>query len=128
MVEDRVYSMAEPLIRLQQLVKDYGRQRALNGVTLDIHGGITGLLKVGALGDAFDVPLSAHTAPSVHAHVCCAIPRLRNLEYFHDHARIEQMLFDGALQPLNGTLTPDRSRPGLGITFRRQDAERFVVT
>lgn len=91
-------------------------------------GGITGLLKVGALGDAFDVPLSAHTAPSVHAHVCCAIPRLRNLEYFHDHARIEQMLFDGALQPSNGTLTPDRSRPGLGITFRRQDAERFVVT
>jgi L-alanine-DL-glutamate epimerase-like enolase superfamily enzyme len=91
-------------------------------------GGITGLLKVGALGDAFDVPLSAHTAPSVHAHVCCAIPRLRNLEYFHDHARIEQMLFDGVLQPSNGTLTPDRSRPGLGLTFRRSDAERFVIT
>jgi hypothetical protein len=38
------------------------------------------------------------------------------------------MLFDGVLQPSNGTLTPDRSRPGLGLTFRRSDAERFVIT
>ena len=30
---------------------------------------------------------------------CCAIGPLRHLEYFHDHARIEQMLFDGALSP-----------------------------
>jgi hypothetical protein len=37
------------------------------------------------------------------------------------------MLFDGALQPVDGTLRPDRARPGLGIQFKRADAARFAV-
>jgi L-alanine-DL-glutamate epimerase-like enolase superfamily enzyme len=90
-------------------------------------GGITGFLKAGALCDAFQRPLSAHTAPSVHAHVCCAVPRVRNLEYFYDHVRIEQMLFDGVLAPTNGALCPDRSRAGLGIEFKVRDASRFAA-
>jgi hypothetical protein len=51
---------------------------------------------------------------------------VRNLEYFHDHVRIEQMLFDGALRPIDGALAPDRSRPGLGIALRREEAARFA--
>jgi L-alanine-DL-glutamate epimerase-like enolase superfamily enzyme len=47
-------------------------------------GGITGFLAAAALCDASQIPLSAHTAPSVHVHACCAAPRFRNLEYFHD--------------------------------------------
>ena len=43
-MDDRIYSTAEPLIRLNHLVKDYGHHRALNGVSLDINRGITGLL------------------------------------------------------------------------------------
>jgi ABC-2 type transport system ATP-binding protein len=43
-LENRVYSSTEPLIRLHHLVKDYGQQRALNGVSLEINRGITGLL------------------------------------------------------------------------------------
>jgi ABC-2 type transport system ATP-binding protein len=43
-LEDRIDNSAEPLIRLNNLVKDYGHHRALNGVSLDIHRGITGLL------------------------------------------------------------------------------------
>jgi L-alanine-DL-glutamate epimerase-like enolase superfamily enzyme len=89
--------------------------------------GITGFLRAGALCDAFCLPLSAHTAPSVHVHPCCAVARVRNLEYFHDHVRIEHMLFDGALDPSNGELHPDRSRPGLGIELKSQDAQRFAV-
>jgi len=89
--------------------------------------GITGFLRAGALCDAFCQPLSAHTAPSVHVHPCCAVSRVRHLEYFYDHARIEHMLFDGALEPVRGELRPDRSRPGLGIEFKRQDAQRFAV-
>ena len=89
--------------------------------------GITGFLRAGAISDAFCLPLSAHTAPSVHAHLCCAVSRVRNLEYFHDHARIERMLFDGALEPVRGELRPDRSRPGLGIELKRRDADRFAV-
>jgi len=67
------------------------------------------------------------TAPSIHAHPCCALGPAVHVEYFHDHARIERMLFDGALEPQNGKLFPDRSRPGLGLEFKRADAERWRV-
>ncbi len=88
-------------------------------------GGISGFIDAGTLCDAWGLPLSAHTAPSVHAHVCCAVGRLRHLEYFHDHVRIERMLFDGVPEPIKGHLCPDLTRPGLGLTFRASDAARY---
>lgn len=90
-------------------------------------GGITGLLAVAALCQAHQVELSAHCAPQLHAHACCAVGPLRHLEYFHDHARIEQMLFDGALDPVDGALRPDAARPGLGIELKTADAEAFAA-
>jgi len=39
---------------------------------------------------------------------------MRHVEYFHDHQRIERALFDGALDPDGGTLTPDPDQPGRG--------------
>jgi L-alanine-DL-glutamate epimerase-like enolase superfamily enzyme len=90
-------------------------------------GGITGLLAVAALCQAHQLPLSAHCAPQLHAHACCAIGRLAHLEYFHDHARIEGLLFDGALEPRDGALGPDLERPGLGIELKTADAERFAA-
>jgi L-alanine-DL-glutamate epimerase-like enolase superfamily enzyme len=89
--------------------------------------GITGFLQAAALADGFQVPLSAHCAPSLHLHAACAVRRLEALEYFHDHVRIEDMLFDGARQPVDGMLEPDWSRPGLGLTFKRKEAERYAV-
>jgi len=89
--------------------------------------GITELLRVGALCAAHAVPLSAHTAPSIHAHVGCAVAPLVHIEYFHDHVRIEQMLFDGVLTPEDGSLVPDISRPGLGLELRRADAEAHAI-
>ena len=90
-------------------------------------GGPTGFLRAAALCDAAGLPLSSHTAPSIHAHLCCAASRARDLEYFHDHVRIERLFFDGVLVPIGGALRPDRSRPGLGIEFKQRDAERFSV-
>jgi L-alanine-DL-glutamate epimerase-like enolase superfamily enzyme len=90
-------------------------------------GGITGFLAVAALCNARGVPLSAHTAPALHAHVCCAAPRVAHVEYFHDHVRIEHLLFDGVPRPVAGTLTPDLSRPGMGLDFKRADAARYTV-
>jgi L-alanine-DL-glutamate epimerase-like enolase superfamily enzyme len=90
-------------------------------------GGFTGFLRAAALADAHMVPLSAHTAPALHLHVCCAAPRLRHIEWFHDHARIEHMLFDGAPVPDRGVIRPDLSQAGHGLTFRRNDAARFAV-
>jgi L-alanine-DL-glutamate epimerase-like enolase superfamily enzyme len=89
--------------------------------------GITGFLRAGVLCEARSLPFSAHTAPSVHVHACCAVTPLRHLEYFHDHVRIEHMLFDGALTPVDGMLRPDRSRPGLGLVLKRADASRYAI-
>lgn len=89
--------------------------------------GISGFIRAGAVCDSFCLPMSAHTAPSVHLHPCCAVSRIRHLEYFYDHVRIEKMLFDGVVEPVNGHLSPDRSRPGLGIELKWNDARKFAV-
>lgn len=89
--------------------------------------GFTGFFEGAAIASSFGCPISAHCAPSLHMHAGCAIPKFRHVEYFHDHARIEEMLFDGFIAPANGELKPDRSRPGMGIIFKRSDAERFLV-
>ncbi|MGH9175359.1 MAG: enolase C-terminal domain-like protein, partial [Vicinamibacterales bacterium] len=89
--------------------------------------GITGFMRVGALCESQLIPLSSHTAPSLHAHPCCALDRVCHLEYFYDHARIEQMLFDGAAVPVHGAIAPDVSRPGLGLELKRADAARFAA-
>lgn len=90
-------------------------------------GGITGFLQASALCQAHHLPLSAHTAPGVHMHVGCAAIPVRHLEYFHDHVRIESMFFDGVPKPVNGSLHPDLTRPGMGIEFKRADAARFAA-
>lgn len=89
--------------------------------------GVTGFLAVAALCEARAIDLSGHCAPSLHLHPACAVQRLAHLEYFHDHVRIERMLFDGAITPVGGALSPDLGRPGMGIELRRADAERYAV-
>jgi L-alanine-DL-glutamate epimerase-like enolase superfamily enzyme len=90
-------------------------------------GGITGFLRAGVLCEARSMPLSAHCAPALHLHAACALPNFRHLEYFHDHERIENLLFEGAVTPEKGALRPDRSRSGLGLEFKRQDAARYAI-
>lgn len=89
--------------------------------------GITGFLQVGALCYARSMPMSAHCGPSLHAHPCCAVQSVRNVEYFHDHVRIEHLFFDGVLTPVDGELCPNLSRPGMGLELKRQDAEQWRV-
>jgi L-alanine-DL-glutamate epimerase-like enolase superfamily enzyme len=89
--------------------------------------GITGFLGAGALCEARSIPLSGHCAPSLHMHAGCALIPMRNIEYFHDHVRIEHMLFDGVIKPKNGSLHPDLSRPGLGLELKRADARRYAA-
>jgi L-alanine-DL-glutamate epimerase-like enolase superfamily enzyme len=90
-------------------------------------GGVTGFLEIAALCEAHHIDLSGHCAPALHRHVACAAHRLRHLEWFHDHVRIEQMLFDGAPVAADGMIAPDLGRPGHGLEFKAQDAERFRV-
>jgi hypothetical protein len=63
----------------------------------------------------------------VHLHAGAALTSLRHMEYFFDHVRIERMLFDGVSEPVDGSLVPDLTRPGIGLEFRRSDAARFAL-
>ncbi len=90
-------------------------------------GGISGFLNAAALCWAANVPLSSHCGPSMHVHVCCAVPRAIHMEFFHDHVRIERMFFDGFCEPVDGVMSPDRSRPGAGLTLKEKDAAQYLV-
>jgi L-alanine-DL-glutamate epimerase-like enolase superfamily enzyme len=90
-------------------------------------GGITGWMAVAHLAAANNLQVSGHCAPNLHAHVAIAAPNLRHLEYFHDHVRIEDELFDGVLSPRGGVLEPDMTAPGNGLVFKEADAERYRV-
>jgi len=90
--------------------------------------GVTGLLVVDGLCEATNIPLSTHCAPSIHAHPACAAKRVRHVEYFYDHARIEHLFFDGVLTPRDGALHPDLTRPGLGLELKRADARKYATS
>jgi L-alanine-DL-glutamate epimerase-like enolase superfamily enzyme len=89
--------------------------------------GITELLRAGALCRAHGVPLSLHCGPSIHLHPAMALENFVHLEYFHDHVRIEHMLFDGVIEPVDGALVPDLERPGNGLELKRGEAERYAA-
>jgi L-alanine-DL-glutamate epimerase-like enolase superfamily enzyme len=87
--------------------------------------GITEWLRACAVAAAHGLQVSGHTAQSLHVHPACSVPNLRHLEYFHDHARADRLLFDGVLEPAGGVLRPDLDRPGVGLELKRSEAERY---
>jgi L-alanine-DL-glutamate epimerase-like enolase superfamily enzyme len=89
--------------------------------------GITELLRIDGLCRARSMPLSLHCGPAIHRHPALALQQLVHLEYFHDHSRIEELLFDGATRPREGALFPDLDRAGNGLELKRADAERYAV-
>jgi L-alanine-DL-glutamate epimerase-like enolase superfamily enzyme len=109
-------------------------ERMLNAGAVDVLqadvtrcGGITELLRIDGLCVAHHRPLSLHCGPAIHLHPGLALQQLRHLEYFHDHVRIEERLFDGVQHPRQGALRPDLDRPGNGLEFKRSDAEGYAV-
>ena len=111
----------------------YGFRRLLEAQAVDVLqgdatrcGGITGVLRADALCQAYGLPFSAHCSPAVHAPVCAAMQSAVHVEWFHDHVRIERMLFDGTLEPDHGVLRPDGGAPGLGIEFKRAVAAEYA--
>ena len=89
--------------------------------------GFTGFLRASTLCEARSTPCSAQMAPALHAHVACCTPMARHIEYFHDHVRVENMLFDGVLAPREGMLRPDADTPGLAITPKWDAMEPYKV-
>ena len=101
---------------------------AVDVLQLDVSrcAGIGEWLRGVALAQSFSVPASGHCAQSLHAHPACATTHVRHLEYFHDHARVDRLLFDGVLDPGGGVLRPTDA-PGLGLELKRVDAARYAV-
>lgn len=91
-------------------------------------GGVSNFLGAADACEMFHLPLSAHTSPSLHATLCCALTPAMNVEYFYDHYRIESMIFDGAIVARKGVLTPDQGRPGLGLQLKEPDAAKFRIS
>ena len=89
--------------------------------------GITEWLRAAAVAASFSLPISSHCAQSLHVAAACAVPNLRHVEYFADHAHADRRLFDGVLEPIGGSLRPDPDRPGLGLDLKRPDAARFAA-
>ena len=79
-------------------------------------GGYTGFLRGAALAAAHDLDVSAHCAPALHAPVGAAVPNLRHVEWFADHARIEPVLAVGNPTAADGHLTTNIG-PGHGLTL-----------
>ncbi|WP_031556176.1 enolase C-terminal domain-like protein [Parvularcula oceani] len=89
-------------------------------------GGFSGFKQADALTAAHHLPLSAHCAPSLHVHACCAARNAVHLEWFHDHCRIERMLLDGAPLTHGGRAAPPDAA-GLGLTLKESDAAPYEV-
>lgn len=90
-------------------------------------GGITEWRRAAAVAAAHGLDISGHCAPHVHAHVASVTPKVRHLEWFHDHVRIESLFFDGTLDPIGGSIEPDGTAPGLGLTLRAADVASYRV-
>ncbi len=90
-------------------------------------GGYTEWRRAAAVAAAANLQVSAHCAPNLSAHAGAATANFRHIEWFVDHERIESMAFDGTLDPSGGTVTPDLSTPGHGMTVRQRKIERYRV-
>jgi L-alanine-DL-glutamate epimerase-like enolase superfamily enzyme len=89
-------------------------------------GGYTEWFRIAALAAAQGRDVSAHCAPYLSAPVAAATPRVRHLEWFHDHVRIVRELVDGYADPVDGELVLGDA-PGHGLALRHQDAEKYRV-
>lgn len=90
-------------------------------------GGVTGFVLAHAQAESTGIPLSAHTAPALHASIASGLRDVVHVEYFHDHAIIERRFFDGLPRLIDGDLVPDPTRPGHGLALRRADAAPYLT-
>ena len=89
-------------------------------------GGISEWLRIAAVAAAHGLEVSGHCAPHLSVAAAAATPNFRHLEWFHDHVRIENLFFDGTLDPQGGSLRP-ADRPGNGLVLRGRAAEPYLV-
>ncbi len=88
-------------------------------------GGITEWLKVAHMAHAFNLEITTHSLPILHAHVGMATPNLKLVEY----GRVEHTYdfwFKDAPKPENGRLKPF-DRPGHGLELDPDVVAKYSV-
>ncbi|GLX93166.1 enolase C-terminal domain-like protein [Herbidospora sp. NBRC 101105] len=90
-------------------------------------GGYTEFARAAAVAAAVNRDVSAHCANSLSAQIGAATQNLRHLEWFADHDRVEDLLFDGGLRPVDGVVTPSASVSGHGLSLKEDAARRYAV-
>ncbi len=88
-------------------------------------GGITEWRRAAAVAAGYGLDVSGHCAPALHAQVAASVSNLRHVEYFHDHARLERLLFDGVPTVRDGALHLALDAPGNGLRLKVSDSERY---
>jgi L-talarate/galactarate dehydratase len=85
-------------------------------------GGITPLLKVAALAEAYHVPVVPFRLPEVGVHLACALPNVPMAEW----GSWLSAAFADPVVPRQGRLVPP-DRPGLGLDLNDEAVVRFRV-
>ena len=100
---------------------------AVDCLQLDVTrcAGYSEWLRAAAVAAAHHLDVSAHCAPSLHASVAAAVPNLRHVEWFSDHAHLEPLMVDGSPRVRDGHLLLT-DRPGHGMRLR-PDADHYRV-
>jgi L-alanine-DL-glutamate epimerase-like enolase superfamily enzyme len=112
---------------VEELYEFLGKQ-ALDVLQADAtRCGISGFLQIASTCQTLHIQMSSHCAPALHLHLGCSLNCVRHLEYFYDHSRIENMFFDGNCKPENGFLTPDMTRPGIGLDLKENDIAKYEI-
>ena len=90
-------------------------------------GGFTGFFQACHISQSFSIPLSSHTAPALHLHACLTQNHLRSMEFFHDHARIEEKFFEGFPIVKDGKLFPHLDRNGHGLELKEAEINKYSL-
>jgi L-alanine-DL-glutamate epimerase-like enolase superfamily enzyme len=102
----------------------YLEKRALAVVQPDVTrvGGITGFLRIAALADLHQIPVSPHLLPEISVHLACGLPGITSVEYMP----WLQPLFVDPLRVENGRIVPP-ARPGLGLQVNPDALAKYRV-
>jgi L-alanine-DL-glutamate epimerase-like enolase superfamily enzyme len=87
--------------------------------------GYTEWLRCAAVAASFGLQVSGHCAPALHASVAAAVPNLRHVEWFADHAYLEPLLVLGTPVVADGVMRLE-DKPGHGMALH-PEAGRYAA-
>jgi L-alanine-DL-glutamate epimerase-like enolase superfamily enzyme len=85
-------------------------------------GGVSEWMRVAALADTFNLPVSPHFLPELHVHLAAAAPTATSVEHF---PLLDDLLGE-VLRPKDGAVAPP-DRPGHGLVWDEEALRRHAA-